>query len=153
MAKYVHWPLLSGKTKRACLLINVDQKVFSSYEHIVLRVRYCDHAVSIVRCVSSVVLSVDNCLLCVHPRGHIFSPVFMKLGQNVCPMTFRTSLKFGHVGLKTRALGQIILTHQQQAAFENIVEKGEIARNKQFLFFPTMFLTQSDNCSFVCPYF
>ena len=69
------------------------------------------------------------------------------------PMTFRMSLKFGHVGLKTRALSQIILTHQQQTAFENIVGKGEMARNKQFLFFPTMFITQSDNCSFICQYF
>ena len=31
--------------------------------------------------------------------------------------------------------------HQQQTAFENIVEKGEIARNEQFLLFPTMFST------------
>ena len=30
--------------------------------------------------------------------------------------------------------------HQQQAAFENIVEKGEIARNEQFLLFPQCFL-------------
>ena len=34
----------------------------------------------------------------------------------------------------------LILTHQQQAAFENIVEKGEIARNEQFLLFPQCFL-------------
>ena len=30
--------------------------------------------------------------------------------------------------------------HQQQAAFENIVGKGEIARNQQFLLFPQCFL-------------
>ena len=30
--------------------------------------------------------------------------------------------------------------HQQQAAFENIVGKGETARNKQFLLFPQCFL-------------
>ena len=30
--------------------------------------------------------------------------------------------------------------HPQQTAFENIVGKGEIARNKQFLFFPQCFL-------------
>ena len=29
--------------------------------------------------------------------------------------------------------------HQQQTAFENIVGKGEIARNKQFLLFPQCF--------------
>ena len=51
----------------------------------------------------------------------------------------------------------LILTHQQQAACENIVGKGEIACNKQFLLFtqcflpnqiilsPTMFSTQSNN--------
>ena len=30
--------------------------------------------------------------------------------------------------------------HQKQAAFENIVEKGEIARNEQFFLFPQFFL-------------
>ena len=30
--------------------------------------------------------------------------------------------------------------HRQQAAFENIVGKEEIARNKQFLLFPQCFL-------------
>ena len=30
--------------------------------------------------------------------------------------------------------------HQQQTTFENIVEKGEIARNEQFLLFPQCFL-------------
>ena len=30
--------------------------------------------------------------------------------------------------------------HQQQTAFENIVDKEEIARNEQFLFFPQCFL-------------
>ena len=30
--------------------------------------------------------------------------------------------------------------HQQQTAFENIVGKAEIARNKQFLLFPQYFL-------------
>ena len=32
------------------------------------------------------------------------------------------------------------LTHQQQTAFENIVGKGEIAHNEQFLLFPQCFL-------------
>ena len=32
------------------------------------------------------------------------------------------------------------MTHQQQAAFANIVGKGEIARNEQFLLFPQCFL-------------
>ena len=30
--------------------------------------------------------------------------------------------------------------HQEQTAFENIVDKEEIARNKQFLLFPQCFL-------------
>ena len=30
--------------------------------------------------------------------------------------------------------------HQQQTVFENIVGKGEIARNEQFLLFPQCFL-------------
>ena len=34
----------------------------------------------------------------------------------------------------------LILTHQQQTAFENIVGKEEIARNEQFLRFPQCFL-------------
>ena len=34
----------------------------------------------------------------------------------------------------------IIMTYQQQTAFENIVGKKEIARNEQFIPFPTMFL-------------
>ena len=32
-----------------------------------------------------------------------------------------------------------ILTYQQQTAFKNIVGKGEIARNEQFLLFPQCF--------------
>ena len=34
----------------------------------------------------------------------------------------------------------LILTHQEQTAFENIVGKGEIARNEQSLLFPQCFL-------------
>ena len=37
----------------------------------------------------------------------------------------------------------LVLTHQQQTAFENIVGKGEIARKEQFLLFPQCFLTVS----------
>ena len=44
----------------------------------------------------------------------------------------------------------LILVHQQQTAFENIVGKGEIARNEQCLFFPQCFLVNKINvCSFV----
>ena len=34
----------------------------------------------------------------------------------------------------------LILKNQQQTAFENIVEKEEIAQNEQFLLFPQCFL-------------
>ena len=53
---------------------------FSSPEHEVLIVSYCDSSVSVVRPASCVV----NLLACVRSRGHIFSLIIMKLGQNVC---------------------------------------------------------------------
>ena len=34
----------------------------------------------------------------------------------------------------------LILTHQQQTVFENIVGKGEVTHNEQFLLFPRSFL-------------
>ena len=43
--------------------------------------------------------------------------------------------------------------HQQQTAFENIVEKEENACNKQFLLLPQCFTTQSENCIPICQYF
>ena len=43
--------------------------------------------------------------------------------------------------------------HQQRTAFEKVVGKEEIAHNKQFLLFPTMFSTQSKNCIPICQYF
>ena len=54
--------------------------VFSSSEPEVLRVTYCDSAVSVISRASFVV----NFLACVRSRGHIFSPIIMKLRQNVC---------------------------------------------------------------------
>ena len=45
---------------------------------------------------------------CVCSRGHIFSPILMKLGQNVCLDEISTSLKLGHVGSKTMSRGQIL---------------------------------------------
>ena len=44
----------------------------------------------------------------------------------------------------------LILTHQQQTAFENIAGKGEIARYEQFLLFPQCFLL---NQIIVSPFF
>ena len=45
---------------------------------------------------------------CVHSRGHIFSPIIMKLGQNVCLDEMSDKFEMGHVGSKTRSLGQIL---------------------------------------------
>ena len=42
--------------------------------------------------------------------------------------------------------------HQQQTAFENIVEKEEIARNEQFLLFPQFFLLHQTIVSLICGY-
>ena len=42
---------------------------------------------------------------CVCSRGHIFSPIIMKLSQNVC---LDEIWKIGHVGSKTRSLGKIL---------------------------------------------
>ena len=44
----------------------------------------------------------------------------------------------------------LILTHQQQTAFENIVGKGEIARNEQFLLFPQCFLFGHSFITYPC---
>ena len=46
--------------------------------------------------------------LCVPSRGHIFSPIIMKLCQNVCLSESWTSVKMGHVGSKTRSIGKIL---------------------------------------------
>ena len=47
---------------------------------------------------------------CVRSRGHIFSPIIMKLGQNDClhEMKSWTSSKNNHVRWKIRSLGQIL---------------------------------------------
>ena len=48
---------------------------------------------------------------CVHSRGYIFSPIFMKLGQNVCHdeiLDEKKKKKKTHVWSKTRSLGQIL---------------------------------------------
>ena len=48
--------------------------------------------------------------MCTRSRGHNFSPIIMKHNQNVCLDEFEngTSSKMGHVGSKTRSLGQIL---------------------------------------------
>ena len=46
---------------------------------------------------------------CACARGHIFSPIIMKLGQNVCLDDM--NIKMGHVGSKTRSPGQMLEKH------------------------------------------
>ena len=70
--------------------------IFSSPEHKVLMVSYCDRAVSVVQCASSVV----NFLPCVRARGHIFNPILMKLGQNVCLNKISDEFEIGSCGVK-----------------------------------------------------
>ena len=43
---------------------------------------------------------------CVHARGHIFSPILVKLGQTFCLDESWTSLEMGDVWSKTKSLGQ-----------------------------------------------
>ena len=52
---------------------------------------YCDIAVSVV-----------NFLPCVRSRSLIFSPIIMRLVQNVCLDKILDELKMSHVGTKTR---------------------------------------------------
>ena len=42
---------------------------------------------------------------CEHSRGHIFSLIIMKLGQNAC---LDDEIEMGPVGSKPRSLGQIL---------------------------------------------
>ena len=50
----------------------------------------------------------------------------------MCPQSHKTTSPF--------TPWILIFTHQQQTSFENIVGKGGIAHNKQFLLFPQCFL-------------
>ena len=69
---------------------------FSSPEHEVLMVRYCDSAVSGVRRASSVV----NFLPCVRSRGHSFGRILMKVGQDVCLDEISDEFENGSCGVK-----------------------------------------------------
>ena len=60
---------------------------------------------------------------CVRSRGLIFSPIIMKLGENVCldeiHVSDKLTLKVGHVGSKTMTLGEILenLEYTLETAF------------------------------------
>ena len=45
---------------------------------------------------------------CVCSRGHIFSPIIMKFGQNVCFDEISDEFENGSCWVKTRSLGQIL---------------------------------------------
>ena len=75
-----------------CLKIrqkSVLKCIFSSPEHKVLRGNYCNRTMSIV-----------NFLPCVLSRGHIFRPIVMKLGQNVCLDEISDKFEIGSCGVK-----------------------------------------------------
>ena len=44
----------------------------------------------------------------VRSRGHIFSRILMKVGQDVCLDDISDKIEMGHVGSKTRSLGQML---------------------------------------------
>ena len=76
---------------------------YSSPEHEVLMVSYCDSAVSGVRrpsCVVRRASSVVNFLPCVCSRGHIFSRILMKVGQDVCLDDISDEFENGSHGVK-----------------------------------------------------
>ena len=88
-----------------------------------------ESAIVIVMCSSSVIchsLCVVNSVACVHSRGHIFSLIIMKLGQNVCLDEIWDEFEMGHVGSKTRSLGQILekpCIHSRGHIFSPIIMK------------------------------
>ena len=49
-----------------------------------------------------------NFLACVHSSGNSFDPKFMKFARMLIIIMSRSSSKLGHVGSKTRSLGQIL---------------------------------------------
>ena len=76
---------------------------FSSPEHKVLMVSYCDRAVSVVRCRPS------STFYLVYPLEATFSvQSSWNLARMFVSINYRTSSKLGHVGSKTRSLGQIL---------------------------------------------
>ena len=74
----------------------ISKLIFSSPEHEVLMVSYCDRAVSGVRRPSCVV----NFLPCVRSRGHSFGRILMKVGQDVCLDEISNEFENGSCGVK-----------------------------------------------------
>ena len=67
---------------------------------------------------------------CVRSRGHIFSPIIMKLGQNVCLNNILDKFqRFHHVSSITRSLGQILkkpCVHPRGHIFSLIIMKHSL---------------------------
>ena len=83
-------------------IISYSHFVFSSPEHKVLMVSYCDRAVSSVRRASSTFYLVYAL------EATVLVGYSWKLVRMFVSMKSRTSSKMGHVGSKTRSLGQIL---------------------------------------------
>ena len=63
---------------------------------------------------------------CLHSGRYSFDLTLMNLCQNVCGLKKRTHLKVGHVGLKTRASGQILeksCVHSRRHSFDSVCIK------------------------------
>ena len=77
-----------------------------------LRVSFWDTGMSVVRLMCGRTRRPKrpsvNFLACVHSSGNSFDPKFMKLCQNINHHNVKSGLKLGHVGSKTRSLGQIL---------------------------------------------
>ena len=83
--------------------------VFSSPEHEVLMVSYWDSAVSGARRPSSVVRRPSSTFYLVYAlEATVLVGYSWKLVRIFVSMKSRTSSKMGHVGSKTRSLGQIL---------------------------------------------
>ena len=62
-----------------------------------------------IGCVGSKTRSLGQILEkpCVHSKGHVFSPIIMKRGQNVCLNEISDKFGNGPVGSETRSLGHM----------------------------------------------
>ena len=55
-------------------------------------------------------------------------------------MQYESCLKYNHLSIHPFTPSILTVMGQQQTAFGNLMRKGEIARNEQFLLFPQCFL-------------
>ena len=63
---------------------------------------------------------------CIRSRGHIFSPIILKLGHNVCLDRISDEFKNGSCEVKTRSQGQILqkpCVHSRGLIFSPIIKK------------------------------